>query len=104
MRATRFSRRLLTGLGLLTTVAVLAAVRAEGPPLDKPGADAPKDGEKKAEEAPAKKAKQKKYDDVITKDAVTKVGLFRVHRVEETLFYEIPADQSLGTRSPSQPT
>ena len=92
MRATRFSRRLLTGLGLLTTVAVLAAVRAEGPPLDKPGADAPKDGEKKAEEAPAKKAKQKKYDDVITKDAVTKVGLFRVHRVEETLFYEIPAD------------
>ena len=37
-------------------------------------------------------SKIKKYDDVITKDAVTKTGLFRVHRVDDTLFYEIPPD------------
>src|SRR5208337_3358502 len=36
--------------------------------------------------------KIKKYDEVITKDAVTKVGLFRVHRIDDSLYYEIPAD------------
>ena len=68
------------------------ALFAEDKPSDAPKADASKDGEKKPEEMPPKKPKIKKYDEVITKDAVTKVGLFRVHRLDESLFYEIPTE------------
>ena len=92
MRLRTSSLRFILSLSLITTVAVIAAVRADDPPPEKPKADAPKEGEKKPDEAPPKKPKIKKFDDVITKDAVTKVGLFRVHRVDENLFYEIPAD------------
>jgi hypothetical protein len=34
----------------------------------------------------------KKYDDVITKDAKTTTGVFTVHRVEDKVYFEIPAD------------
>lgn len=54
-------------------------------------AEPAKEEEKKADPA-AKKSKIKKYDEVIPKEAVTKRGLFRVHRVEESLFYEIPTE------------
>jgi hypothetical protein len=41
--------------------------------------------------APAKKkSKFKDYNKVITKDAVTDDGLFKVHKVEDSYFYEIP--------------
>ena len=42
--------------------------------------------------APARAANSgpKSYDRVITRDAVTDDGLFRVHRVGEKLYYEIP--------------
>ncbi|HEX4120484.1 MAG TPA: zinc-dependent metalloprotease [Verrucomicrobiae bacterium] len=63
---------------------------------DKPGDSAKsedskdsKDGDKKADD---KKSKIKKYDEVITTNAVTKVGLFRVHRVDDKLYYEIPVE------------
>ena len=62
---------------------------AEDKPSDTAKPDTAKEGEKKPEEA--KKPKIKKYDEVIT-NAVTKVGLFRVHRIEDSLYYEIPAD------------
>ncbi len=58
----------------------------------------PETTKKKA--APTKKAAAKKptssksgikpYDDVITKEAKTQVGLFRVHRIKDTIFYELP--------------
>jgi hypothetical protein len=35
----------------------------------------------------------KPYDKVITKDAVTKDGLFKVHRIKEKFYYEIPVTQ-----------
>jgi len=37
--------------------------------------------------------KLKKYDDVITKDAVTMPGVFAVHRIDDKIFFEIPADK-----------
>jgi len=37
-----------------------------------------------------KKGKIKDYNDVITKDAVTDDGLFKVHRIDETYYFEIP--------------
>lgn len=67
-----------------------AFVPARAADAEKP--EPAKEGEKKPDETPAKKPKIKKYDEVITKDAVTKIGLFRVHRIDETLFYEIPTD------------
>jgi hypothetical protein len=39
---------------------------------------------------PEKKSPYKKYEDVITKEAVTQMGLFKVHRIEDRIFYEIP--------------
>ena len=55
-------------------------------------AEAPKEGEKKPDESAAKKSKVKKYDEVVTTNAVSKIGVFRVHRLDETLYYEIPED------------
>jgi len=65
---------------------------AQDKPADTPKTDAPKDAEKKSDDAEPKKPKIKKYDEVITTNAVTKSGLFRVHRIEDSLYYEIPAD------------
>ncbi|HCD50872.1 MAG TPA: zinc-dependent metalloprotease [Balneolaceae bacterium] len=45
--------------------------------------------------SPSKKGDMKKYSEVITKDAVTDEGLFDVHKVDDTYFYEIP-DEVLG--------
>ena len=39
-----------------------------------------------------KKNKIKPYDEIITAEAKTKVGLFRVHQLDDKLFYEIPTD------------
>ena len=78
---------------LLTCLLVPFTVNfAQDKPSDTPKPDAAKEGEKKPDETPAKKPKIKKYDEVITTNAVTKIGLFRVHRIEDSLYYEIPAD------------
>jgi len=66
-------------------------VSAQEQPAEKDKPEAKAD-EKKPDASSAKKPKFKKYDEVITKEAVTKTGLFRVHRIEESLFYEIPTD------------
>ena len=68
----------------------------EDKPSDTAKSETGKESEKKSDEGTPKKPKIKKYDEVITKDAVTKVGLFRVHRLEDNLYYEIPTD-ALGT-------
>ncbi|MDF1698155.1 MAG: zinc-dependent metalloprotease [Saprospiraceae bacterium] len=49
----------------------------------------PKKVEKKKEE---KKDKMKPYDKVITKDAKTQEGLFKVHQVDESWYFELPTD------------
>jgi hypothetical protein len=65
---------------------------AQDKPADTPKTDATKEGEKKSDDSEPKKPKIKKYDEVITTNAITKSGLFRVHRIEDSLYYEIPAD------------
>jgi len=43
---------------------------------------------------PAPKPGQlKAYDEIVTKDAVTQQGLFKVHRIEDKILWEIPADR-----------
>src|ERR1022692_1568877 len=68
------------------------ATLAQDKPSDAAKPDAVKESEKKSDENASKKPKIKKYDEVITKEAVSKVGLFRVHRIDESLYYEIPPD------------
>jgi hypothetical protein len=65
---------------------------AQDKPSDTAKSDDAKEGEKKADDTSSKKSKIKKYDEVITTNAVTKSGLFRVHRIEDSLYYEIPVD------------
>jgi hypothetical protein len=59
---------------------------------DSAKSDGAKDGDKKSDDE-SKKSKIKKYDEVITTNAVTKSGLFRVHRIDDNLYYEIPVDE-----------
>src|SRR5580658_9772605 len=80
-------------LFLLTSLLVpLTANFAQDKPADKDKPKTDEEGEKKADDSAAKKPKIKKYDEVITTNAVTKIGLFRVHRIDDSLYYEIPAD------------
>ena len=51
---------------------------------------APVTTDKPAESGEKEGDSSKKYSDVITEDAVTDEGLFKVHRVEEKLYFEIP--------------
>ena len=80
-------------LSFTVSLALPLAVLAEDSPAPEKGKpEASKEGEKKPDESAAKKPKIKKYDEVITTNAVTRSGLFRVHRIEESLFYEIPEE------------
>ena len=65
---------------------------AQEPPPDAAKSASAAGDEKKPDASAPKKPKIKKYDEIISKEAVTKIGLFRVHRIDESLFYEIPAD------------
>ncbi|HJZ57087.1 MAG TPA: DUF5117 domain-containing protein, partial [Gemmataceae bacterium] len=57
------------------------------------------DGPKDKSDVPTKKSglpkpgEPKKYDDVITKDATTLPGVFAVHRIDDKMYFEIPADK-----------
>ncbi len=42
---------------------------------------------------PPKPGALKKYDDVITKEAKTTAGVFAVHRIDDKVLFEIPADK-----------
>lgn len=71
--------------GLLLAAGVASARAPEGPP-------APRDAARPSEAAPAvpKPPGPGKYEDVVTDKAVTTEGLFRVHRVGDKVYYEIP--------------
>ena len=47
----------------------------------------------KSTSTPPKAGQPKKYDDVITKDAKTQPGVFAVHRIDDRVYFEIPADK-----------
>ena len=101
---------------LLVGFLMLVAVPAIAAPAPAPGANfaSPADrdhgadkkskkkdkkaGKKAEDDQDAKKPKGNKdgiqpYEDVITGEAKTDDGIFKVHRLKEKLFYEIPADQ-----------
>jgi len=52
------------------------------------------DGQRPGGQRPAQDADEgTPYDEVITEDAVTREGLFKTHRVEDDLFFEIPLSE-----------
>lgn len=59
------------------------------PPQDPPGGDRAA-GAEGAQGRPQPAAEPKPYDKVITKEATTDEGLFKVHRIKEKYYYEIP--------------
>ena len=79
----------LGALAVLFTLLLIAgcsSTRQATPPTD----EAPSESESSDDDD------SKKYSDVITEDAVTDDGLFKVHELEEKLYFEIP-DSLLGT-------
>ena len=77
----------------LPFVLSFALAQAPAPPPDAPGAGpaaAPPD-KKDAPKEDAKPSPYKKYEDVITKEAVSQTGLFKVHRIDDRVYWEIPA-------------
>ena len=75
------SRR-YTSLVLLVFLLVAGCVRAR--------VEVPAASETAAEKKEESKDGLKKYSEVITDKAMTDEGLFKVHRIEDKLFYEIP--------------
>ena len=63
---------------------------AEAQPPQDPGAERPAGGAERPDRTPPA-PEPKPYDKVITKEAVTDDGLFKVHRIKEKYYYEIPA-------------
>ena len=66
----------------------------------KPKSEPKKESPKGAVTAPGDKGKAapkkdtlKKYDDVVTKEAKTQPGIFAVHRIDDKVLFEIPADR-----------
>jgi len=63
-----------------------------------PNVDAQKKKKKNKKETPAPEEKKedkngiKPYDEIITEEAKTDDGLFKVHKVDDKYYYEIPAD------------
>lgn len=84
--AMKFLRGFLIPLITLTLIAGCSSMRKSAPAV----ADKPAESESKKEDD------SKKYSDIITEDAVTDEGLFKVHQIEEKLYFEIP-DSLLDT-------
>ncbi len=83
----KVARLLFTGLiaNVLWLTPWNASMAAEESAAPKPSGET-----KEKKEEPKEPKKIKSYDEIITKEAVTKAGLFRVHRISDKLFYEIP--------------
>jgi len=54
--------------------------------------DAPKPEDKKDEDDADKPGALKKYEEIVTKDAVSQEGVFKVHRIDDKILFEIPAN------------
>lgn len=92
MHSSRFRTMVLSTLFIAASLFLPSRGLAQEPPPDAAKPASAAGDEKKPDASAPKKPKIKKYDEIITKEAVTKIGLFRVHRIDESLFYEIPAD------------
>ncbi len=65
--------------------------QADDPKADEPKSGESKSGEKKDVKPKLKPGELKKYEDVITTKAKTSSGVFTVHRIEDKVYFEIPA-------------
>ncbi|MFN0139735.1 MAG: zinc-dependent metalloprotease [Pyrinomonadaceae bacterium] len=81
----RFGISLL--VACLVFTAGLATVMAQDPPPETPAAGAPRPSMTPPSTDP------QPYDKVITKDAKSKDGIFKVHRVKDKYYYEIPKSE-----------
>jgi len=54
------------------------------------------DEEEKGDDEEEKNGKIKPYDEVITDEAETREGVFKTHRIEDKLYYEIPVSEFGG--------
>ncbi len=90
----RSGRRWASGLvGLVLVWSVVGVAIGQSPHGEtkkKPASTAKKPTIKRPSSS---KSGVKSYDDVITKEAKTQVGLFRVHRIKDQLYYELPPSQ-----------
>lgn len=85
----------LLAFGCLTTGAFAQAPPAPKTPPTPPAETKKADGKDSKETPPAKPTKAgepKPYKDVITAEAKSDKGLFTVHRIDEKVYFEIPAN------------
>lgn len=79
----------LRQLGFASLLLIAAPTFAQKPQEpakpDKPTADA-----KPPQKPAAKPGEPKPYDEVITKEAISQEGLFKVHRIDDKVYFEIP--------------
>lgn len=93
MRSSR-TRTLFSCCGLLAAMSVAVPVAAQDPPPDDPQPPAGRPGGqgRPGGRGPQQAAGPRKYEDVITEKAKTEKGIFTVHRIEDKVYFEIPAD------------
>lgn len=72
--------------------ALVSASFAQTPPANPPGQGAAPPATQTPPKPQAPKNGPKPYEEVVTKDAVTQDGVFKVHRIEERILWEIPAN------------
>ena len=81
---------------LLVSCVAGAATRAQQPepaPPEGPQQEEPADGDAQDDETDEAADAIKPYDEVITDAVVSHVGIFTVHRLDEKVYYEIPAGE-----------
>ncbi|TVP75789.1 MAG: DUF5117 domain-containing protein [Gemmatimonadales bacterium] len=90
----RVPRNLVTPIAALAILAMSACSAREAPASPSPEA-APAQTERPAQDRQARPSSDDPtpYSDVITDEAETKEGLFKVHMVDEELFFEIPVEE-----------
>ncbi len=93
-----FRRKLIVGIGLSLALGY-AAPQAMGQaprPTDPPKPTTPATGQPPATvvkpPTPPDPKKLKNYEDVVTKEAKTDRGVFTIHRIDERILFEIPAN------------
>lgn len=84
-------KRSLRSLSLAAALPLTLSIALAQDPTVPPGGRGPRPGGGQAGGPTAPKPGPKPYAEVITKDAVTQEGLFKVHQLDEKVYFEIPA-------------
>lgn len=84
------SSRSLAFLSVFASLMGVAQAQTPPPATAEPAVAVPAQDKPQEEANPNK---PKPYKDVVTKDAVTQEGVFKVHRIDDKILFEIPADK-----------